>query len=79
MGDLGDDEIQEWQIGKWHFRATTYSNGKWHVWCSKSKLVSKNALFEPFHTEVLFEFAAKKADAIANLREKINDKERRRY
>ncbi|WP_310410553.1 hypothetical protein [Chamaesiphon sp. OTE_8_metabat_110] len=61
-------KIQEWREGEWYFRAKECSDFKWHVWCSKSELVGRDALNEPWDSMVYFEFDNDRQSAIERLK-----------
>lgn len=64
---INNEPIESWWCNGWYFRAKEYSNGGWHVWCSNSELVDRDALHEPWDSVVYFEFGASKDEAIEQL------------
>lgn len=68
---VNNEAIESWFDGGWYFRAKIYSNGEWHVWASKSELVERDALREPWDSVVFFKFGTSKEDAIDKLWEEI--------
>ncbi len=69
--EVNNETIESWFDSGWYFRAKIYSNGEWHVWASKTELVARNALHEPWDSVVCFRFGASKSDAIEELLEQI--------